>query len=140
MYSHSEMTRSSVKMRPDLDRLLIYPTRERRPEVIRPRRLRGAAAMRAQAAARAREAGRVRRSSIAWMIRAGIGTSVALFPIGLLAMGNPQTFSGGTLSATALRVVVFGGFTGAIALAALTGIIAAIREDVALSRLQRAAR
>src|SRR5207249_576962 len=69
-----------------------------------------------------------------------IGTSVALFPLGLLAMAIPQTLSGGDLNATALRVVVFGGFTAAIALAALTGIIAAVREDAALARLQGAAR
>src|SRR3954464_3031382 len=110
MYSHSEMMLSSVKMIQELDRLPVDPTIEAQSRVICPRRLRGAAAIRAQATARAQEARRVRRSSIAWMIRVGLGTSVALFPLGLLAMGDPQRISGGSLSAIALRLVVFGGF------------------------------
>ena len=140
IYSASAMSSSSVKVSPEANGLQIRPSLKERPRVIRPKRPRAAAVIRAKATARAHEAGRVRRSSIGWVIRVAAWTSAAFLPLALVGMRNPQLLSGGDAGAPADRLWLYGGFAGLVAIAAFTGIFAAVREDAALARLRSAAR
>lgn len=72
------------------------------------------------------------------MIRVAAWTSAGFFALALLGLANPEILSGEAGAAPA-RIWLRGAFTGLVAVAALTGMIAAVREDRALPRLRSAA-